>query len=357
MPAKLRVLVADDSALMRRLISNLLESDPGIEVIDTARDGQEAVQKVAALRPDVVTLDVEMPRLNGLDALSQIMQQHPTPVVMLTGLHDADVAIEALERGAIDFVLKPSGTISVDMHRIRQDLIHKVRLARLANLRKLTSPPPSRPAAPPPGSPPRGGEPAQRAVVIGASTGGPRAVEHILAALPADLPATVLVVQHMSPGFTRPFAERLNRQSGLRVQEAKEGHRLAPGHAFVAPGGCHMRVWSGAGNQGGIIRLDQSSPIAGLRPAADVTMIDVAEAYGRGSVGVVLTGMGSDGAEGVRQIKAAGGMVIAQDQETSVVYGMPRAAARTGAVDRILPLTEIPPAIVQAVTGGMENEP
>jgi len=346
MTIKLQVLVVDDSALMRRLIADLLESDPGIEVVGTARDGQDAVEKVAMLHPDVVTMDVEMPGMNGLEALSHIMQQFPVPVVMLTGLRDADVALEAMERGAVDFLLKPSGTISVDLHKIRDELIRKVKLARLVNLRKLTQPlPPAKPLPSFRSHPRRNGH---RAVVIGASTGGPRAVEEILATLPGDLPAPVLIVQHMPPGFTRSFAERLNQRSALQVKEAEGGDILKPGRAFVAPGDFHMRVRPGRNHA--VIRLEQSEPVNGVRPAVDVTMMDVAEVYGAGSVGVVLTGMGADGARGARRIKAAGGFVIAQDQGTSVVYGMPRAVVKTGAADRVLPLEEIPAAILQVLT-------
>ncbi len=352
MPVKLQVLVVDDSALMRKLISNLLTSDPGIEVVDTAQDGLEAVQKVADLRPDAVTLDVEMPRLGGLEALSQIMQHNPTPVVMLTGLDNPDIALEALQRGAVDFVLKPSGTIAVDLYKIREELIHKVRLARLVNRRKLTDLPKSHASALSSVSPRHGRRPGRRIVVIGASTGGPRAIEYVLAGLPGDLPISVLVVQHMPAGFTHSFAQRLNRQSALHVEEAEDGCRLSPGHVFVAAGGYHMRI-----HPGGVIRLDQSPPVNGLRPAADLTMIDVARVYGPRSIGVVLTGMGSDGAQGAQAIKAAGGLVVAQDQATSVVYGMPRAASKAGAVDRILPLTDIPAAIVEAAAGELEHQP
>jgi len=178
----------------------------------------------------------------------------------------------------------------------------------------------------------------------------------VLTALPSDLPAPVLVVQHMPPGFTRSLARRLDQRCALRVQEATDGQRLQPGHALIAPGGYHMRVRSGGRGSDGIIRLDESPPIGGLRPAVDVTMTDVAEVYGRGSIGVVLTGMGSDGARGAQRIKEAGGVVIAQDQATSVVYGMPRAVVQAGAADRILPLSEIPDAIVQAVTGKLEKD-
>ncbi|MBS1253833.1 MAG: Chemotaxis response regulator protein-glutamate methylesterase [Anaerolineales bacterium] len=239
MPIKLQLLVVDDSTLMRRLISDLLESDAGIEVVDTARDGQEAIDKVVNLRPDVITMDVEMPRMDGLEAVSRIMQQHPTPIVMLTGLSNPDVAVEALDRGAVDFVLKPSGTISVDLYKVREELIGKVKLARLVNLRKLTRSLSTPSAAAPSVLAPRMRDVTQRVVVIGASTGGPRVVEYILSALPGDLPAAVLVIQHMPAGFTRSFAQRLDQRSALRVQEAEDGHRLAPGHAFVAPGDYH----------------------------------------------------------------------------------------------------------------------
>lgn len=353
MTVKLQVLVVDDSALMRRLISDLLTSDPGIEVVGTARDGQEAVEKVMALRPDVVTMDVEMPRMNGLEALSEIMRRFPVPVVMLTGLRDADVALEAMERGAVDFLLKPSGTISVDLFKIRDELIRKVKLARLANLRKLTRlPSPPKPLPSFRRHLPRDGH---RAVVIGASTGGPRAVELVLVTLPGGLPAPVLIVQHMPPGFTRSFAERLDQRSALRVKEAADGDLLEPGCAFVAPGDFHMRVQ--AGRNWGTVKLEQSPPVNGVRPAADVTMTDVAEIYRAGAVAVVLTGMGADGAQGAQRIKAAGGIVIAQDQETSVVYGMPRAVVKAGAADRVLPLEEIPAAIVHALAREEGAEP
>ncbi len=353
---KVQVLVVDDSALMRKLISDLLESDPRIEVMDTARDGVEAVEKVAALHPDVVTMDIQMPRMSGLEALSHIMSQCPTPVVMLTGLTDPQMAIEALERGAVDFVVKPSGTISVDIYKVRQELIEKVKLATLVNLRKVAPrveptarPPLPPPPAPPPtlgeGSPiPAGG----RAVAIGASAGGPRTLDYLLGRLPAGLPAPVLVVQHMPSGFTRSFAQRLNERSLLAVKEAEDGDIVRPGQAYIAPGDHHMLVEKRSGRE--IIRLDQSLRVKGLRPAVDVTLCSVAEAYGTGSIGVILTGMGSDGTEGLQAIKERGGITIAQDKATSVIYGMPRAAVKSGCVDKVLPLDEIPEEIVRLLS-------
>jgi len=331
---------------MRKLISDLLESDPRIEVVDTARDGVEAVEKTCRLRPDVVTLDIQMPRMSGLDALSHIMSQCPTPVVVLTGLTNPDLAFEALERGAVDFVLKPSGTISVDIYKVRQELVEKVKLATLVNLRKVVAK--VAPAAPialkaPPGAP--GG----RGVAIGASTGGPKALDRLLSSLPAGLPAPVLVVQHMPPGFTRSFAKRLNQRSPLLVKEAEEGDIVLPGRAYVAPGDHHVLIEKQAGRE--IIRLDKSPRVKGLRPSADVTMRSVAEAYGAGSIGVILTGMGSDGTEGLKAIKEQGGVTIAQDKATSVIYGMPRAAVESGCVDKVLPLNEIPREIVRILAG------
>jgi len=352
---KVQVLVVDDSALMRKLISNLLESDPRIEVMDTARDGYEAVEKVAGLHPDVVTMDVEMPRVSGLDALARIMSQCPTPVVMLTGLSDPSLAIEALERGAVDFVLKPSGAISVDIYRVRQELIEKVKLATLVNLRKVTAQVESVALPPLPLNlgakvEDRSFRPAgRRAVAIGASAGGPKTLSYLLSRLPAGLPAPVLVVQHMPPGFTRSFAERLHEHSPLLVKEAEEGDVVLPGQVYIAPGDHHMLVEKRAGRK--IIRLTQSPRVKGLRPSADVAITSVAEAYGAGSIGVILTGMGSDGVEGLRAIKERGGMVIAQDKATSIIYGMPRAAVESGCVDKVLPLDDIPGEIVRILAG------
>ena len=347
----LKVLVVDDSALMRRLLSELLASEPDIEVVGTARDGAEAVEKTKALRPHVVTMDVQMPHMDGLEALGHIMREVPTPVVILTGLEDEAIALEALSRGAVDVVLKPSGPISVDIAKVKEELVHKVRMARAANIKRLINGPvPGRRPRPPVEPPPTVG-PGTRmwAVVIAASTGGPRAVEYVLCSLPGNLPATVLVVQHMPPGFTRSFAERLNRICNLNVREAQDEDVLEPGHAFIAPGGYHMRVARGTRLRG-TIHLDQTAPVNGVRPSADVTMMDVARVFGARTVGVVLTGMGADGAQGLLAIREAGGITIAQDQVTSVVYGMPRMAVTVGGARTVLPLEDIPAAIVRAVT-------
>lgn len=346
---KIRVLVVDDSALMCRLLSDIFNADADIEVIATARDGQDALDKVLSLRPDVVTLDIEMPRVSGLEALEHIMAWQPTPVLVVSGVQQAGLAVAALERGAFDFVAKPSGPISMDLHRVQDDLLTKVRLAAAADASRLQSLASTRSALFRPNQGPKTAR-ARQAVVIAASTGGPQALHVVLSSLPADLPAAVLVVQHMPPGFTRSLAERLDQASSLRIKEAQEGDAVLPGHGYVAPGGSHMVVEELASGKV-IVRLSQSPPVLGLRPAANLTLDAVAKLYGAGSVGVILTGMGTDGTEGLLAVKAAGGLVVAQDQDTSVVYGMPRAALESGCVDRVLPLDQIATEIVNLLSG------
>ncbi len=354
---RLRVLVVDDSKLMRRLIRDLLASDPGIEVVDEAADGQEAIRLIHQLRPDVVTLDVEMPGMSGLEVLGYVMSEIPTPVVMLTGLRDPGLAVRALRMGAVDFVRKPSGTISVDLYKVKEELLQKLRMAPLANLRQLhldeeESPARAEGKKAVAGRAQRGvaaeGSPSW-AVVIGASTGGPPALERVLTALPACPSAGLLVVQHMPAGFTRSLAGRLNERSALAVAEAEEGAAFRPGHAYIAPGGHHL-VLQGEPSAGHLsIHLDDSPPRGTLRPAADVTMADAAGLFGPRTLGIILTGMGSDGTEGARAIRRVGGRTIAQDRATSLIYGMPRSVAEQGLADEVLPLPEIAPAIARIV--------
>ena len=350
MAVPIDVLVVDDSPLMQRIITSLLESDPRIRVVSTAADGYEAVKKVRAIRPDVVTLDIEMPRMDGLEALQQIMQRAPTPVVMLTGVKEASAAVRALELGAVEFVAKPSGTISIDLYKVRDELISKVKLATLVNInRMMAKTGPLGPLATSPRrSPPTGGkEGGPWMLAIGASTGGPRALGKLLSRLPADLPASVLIVQHMPAGFTGSFAQRLDQRSPLHVEEARDGQAVTIGSAYVAPGGIHMVVTGEHGRP--TIRLQDTPPVNCVRPSADVLMGSVARLNGACSMGVLLTGMGSDGAEGLAQIKAAGGLTLAQDRESSIIFGMPRAAIERGVVDGVLSLSKIPRAIVTAM--------
>lgn len=334
MVQRVRALVVDDSAFMRRVISDILNSDPEIEVIGYARNGEDAVKKVYDLRPDVVTLDVEMPRLNGLGALSQIMQENPTPVVMLSAYTDRGrrETIEALELGAVDFIAKPSGEISLHLEELKGEILTKVKIAARTKVRKLAKIVKHRPAK----LQARRTDGMRKLVVIGASTGGPKAVLEILSKLPSNLPACFLIVQHMPGGFTTSFAKRLNSKSRLRVEEAKNGAALSQGVAYVAPGDYHMLVNGSSLNVVGGLKLH------GVRPAIDFTMESAAIKYGENAVGVLLTGMGIDGAAGMKAIKERGGLTIAQDEETSLVFGMPRAAINLGCVDEVLPLHKIP---------------
>jgi two-component system chemotaxis response regulator CheB len=349
---QLRVLVVDDSTLMRRLIKDILAADPAIEVVAEAPEGMAALRLVHDLRPDVVTLDVEMPGMSGLEVLGYIMSEIPTPVVILTGMRDPDLAVQALALGAVDFMRKPSGTISVDLYKVEEELIQKVKAAPLANLRQLRRgveqllPPPKEEAAR--AAPSK--ETPGWAVVIGASTGGPQALVQLLSDVPAGLPAGFLVVQHMPPGFTQSLARRLNQGSALTVVEAEEGMPFYAGWAYLAPGGHHLVLRKGKRAKTATVHLDDSPPRGTLRPAADVTMAAAAASFGPCTVGVLMTGMGSDGAEGFQAIRHAGGHTIAQDRHTSLIYGMPRVVTEQGLADQVLGLEEIAGAIAAIVS-------
>lgn len=342
----IRVLIVDDSAFMRQAVAKRLEADPEIVVVGSAYDGLDALAKIPSLQPDVVTLDVEMPRLDGLSALKRMMAECPTPVVMLSAhtRRGADATIQALLRGAVDFVLKPGP--GADRQAALDELVAKIKVA--AGVRPFAVQTAAERIVPPSGE----GEARplcedDPVVVICASTGGPRALQQVLSDLPADLPAALAVVQHMPPGFTRSLAQRLSERSALTVREAQEGDRLARGLVLLAPGGFHLRF--GDNRQ---VLLDAGPPRQHVRPSADVMMESAADVYGSAVIGVVLTGMGSDGTDGARRIKAAGGAIIAEHESTSVVYGMPRSVVEADLADRVLPLPEIAPAIVELVGHG-----
>lgn len=369
MERPVRVLVVDDSAFMRRVITQLLASDPDIAVVGTARDGQEAVEKVLALKPDVVTLDIEMPRLDGYGALQELMARAPVPVVMVSSQTQAgaEATIRALTLGAVDFVAKPSGPISLDMDRVRDELVLKVKAATRAQVRPrrvLAELPPVR-RDPPPGAGPAargsgtGGREPQEGpppclVVIGCSTGGPGALHQVIPRLPGGLDAAVVVVQHMPPGFTRSLAGRLDGLAALRVKEAEDGDRLRRGLALVAPGGRHLVV---AGPDH--VRLTDDPPQHGVRPAVDPTLESAARHFGSRLLAVILTGMGFDGSRGALAVRRAGGRCVAEHPSTCVVYGMPRAVVEMGLADQVLPVHDIPAAIVRFVqeAGGVAGPP
>lgn len=345
----IKVLVVDDSALMRTVITEILASDPAVNIVGVARTGVEAVSKAASLKPDVITLDIEMPELSGLEALRHIMRKSPTKVIMISGLSTADVTYEALSSGAVDFIAKPAGTFSPNMSNVADELIEKVHVAAGVDVTRLHTADqgaPKHEQAKPPAV--KRSEILSKTVAIASSTGGPAAVERIVAELPGDLPAACLIVQHLPVGFSNSFTKRLDQKGQLEVRAGEAGDKVRPGVVYVAPAGHHMTV-ANRPTMGPVIRLDQSRPISGLRPAADRTMESVADVYGEKAIGVVLTGMGSDGAIGLWSIKRAGGYTMAQDEETSVVYGMPKAAVDHGAVDRIVPIYHVAAEIRKAV--------
>lgn len=342
------VLVVDDSAFMRKLVSEVVESTGEFRVLGTARDGQDALRQVRALDPDLVTLDVDMPGLDGLAALEFIMRDHPRPVVMLsagTTEGGADATLRALERGAVEFVRKPSGAISLDLDQVRGQLLQALRAAaevRVASHPVLAS---GHLPAPPRATPlcvPLAGPPAT-VVCVAASTGGPAALAQLLPALPAWSDTAVLIVQHMPPGFTHSLARRLDAACGLTVHEAVDGEPLRAGHAYVAPGGRHLRV--GGPLSAPRLSLGDDPSQWGVRPAADPLFVSVAQLYGARAIGVVLTGMGRDGADGLRAVRTAGGRAVVQDSATSVIPGMPEAARLIAGADVVVPIGELAAAV------------
>jgi two-component system, chemotaxis family, protein-glutamate methylesterase/glutaminase len=337
------VLVVDDSAFMRQLIAEMVESSGEYRVVGTAADGMEALEQIRSLSPDIVTMDIEMPRLDGLQALEQIMKEMPRPVVMLSAAGSErgnEMTLRALERGAIEFVRKPSGPISIDLLTVREDLILALNAARAVNMTGVRTP--VREAAPvvPDLAAKKSVASAARVVAIAASTGGPRTLGEIIPHLPENLGAAVLIVQHMPREFTRTLSHRLDVMSPLGVSEAEDGEPLRENHVYLAPGGYHMRVDGETGD--GTIRLDTSATIWGVRPAADPLFTSVAELFGASAIGVILTGMGRDGAEGLRKIRDSGGVGVVQDRDSSIIYGMPQAALALAGADHVAAARDMP---------------
>lgn len=349
MSSRRTVLVVDDSAFMRKLITEIVDGTEDFRVVGTARNGRDALRQITALDPEIVTLDLEMPELDGIQTLGYIMSETPRPVVILSGASSGtgdDITIRALELGAIDFVRKPSGPISLDLPRIREPFVQALRAAACVNLAGVSALGGVRAVRRSIGPRPSMG--AHTVVAIAASTGGPRALAEVIPQLPRHLGAAVLVVQHMPSGFTRSLAARLDGLSPVGVVEAEDRMPLVNGSVYIAPGGRHMRV--AMDGSGAVIALDDSPPIYGVRPAADPLFRSVADVFGGDAVGVVLTGMGRDGAAGLRAIREAGGQGIVQDAATSIINGMPQAALALAGADRVAPLGEIAAVIAQLVT-------
>lgn len=344
-----RVLVVDDSAFMRKLIAEMIEGTPGFTVAGFARDGVDAVAQIERLAPDVVTLDLEMPQLDGMEVLARVMRVSPLPVIVLSagGDHYEDAMLRALELGAIDFVRKPSGPISLDLRDVRGRLVNALHAAAAAGTR--LPPIALGPAQRTPAVLPRV---ARHVVVVAASTGGPRALAEVVPALPGDLPAAVLVAQHLPAGFTASLAARLDRASALRVSEAHDGVVPREGNVYVAPGGRHTRV-AGTSAQPFLTTHPVVPESGAIVPSADILFSSAAAVYGNDVTAVVLTGMGRDGTDGVRDVRAAAGFAIVQDRDSSAIYGMPRAALSDAGADRVVPLADVARAIGAAVESAL----
>ncbi len=339
MSERIRVLVVDDSALMRKLIPAILARESSIEVVGTAMDGAFALKKIEELQPDVVTLDLDMPRMDGMETLRLIMRRAPLPVILFS-THSKEggyATLKALALGAVDFLAKPKDAAAGHLEEIADQLIAKIKVAKRAAGRKL--PPVVIEEKPAPKKGTRGALPPRRVIAIGISTGGPNALQFVLSQIPADFQSTILIVQDMPEGFTEMFAKRLDECCALEVQEARSGDLLLAGRVLICPGNRH--IMARRMPRGDMVVLSDGPPVNGHRPSADVLFHSVSQEFGLTAVGVLMTGMGDDGAEGLGAIKAAGGMTIAQSEDTCVVSGMPRAAILKGHANKIIPLDGI----------------
>lgn len=348
MKSRIRVLIVDDSALVRQVLSQGLQADPAIEVVGTANDPYEARDKIVKLAPDVVTLDVEMPRMNGYDFLRLLMPQYPLPVIMVSSLTQAgkQITIKCLEAGAVDFVSKPSSDMGQGITAMITELRTKICIAATIDVSHWKN---RGRVAPAPAATPVTGtlNKTDWVIAIGASTGGTEAIKEVLTGLPRNLPG-IVIVQHMPPGFTAMFANRLNQICSLEVKEAASGDQVIPGRVLIAPGGLQMRL----AKRGRELQVmcEAGEKVSGHCPSVDVLMHSVAEQAGRKALGVMLTGMGGDGANGMLAMRNAGAKNFAQDQESSVVFGMPKVAWDLGAVDQLVPLSQMSSTILNALT-------
>jgi two-component system chemotaxis response regulator CheB len=344
-----KVLIVDDSAFMRNTISSMIAADPDLEVIGMARDGIEAIDKVASLKPDIVTLDVEMPRMDGIEALKHIMSKTPGPVLMVSSLttDGAEVTLDALDMGAVDFIPKNLSDLSINIVKIKDILIEKLKsIGRKGLVRQKVLKPSTLLKMPTPSQ--YASHRKTGIVAIGSSTGGPKALQMIISNIPKDFPVPILIAQHMPPAFTGPFAERLNQISALEVKEAEDGEPIKKGTVFIAPGGRHMGVKRKKITESSIdISADTGEYI--YKPSADYLMLSITGVFSGQVLGVILTGLGNDGTQGMKEIKNRGGRTIAESEDSCVVYGMPKSVVKAGVADKIVKLDEIAGEIINAV--------
>ena len=349
--SKIKVVVVDDSALVRSLLAEIINRQPDMACIGTANDPLQAREMIRELNPDVITLDVEMPKMDGLEFLSRLMRLRPMPVVMVSTLTEqgADITMRALEMGAVDFVAKPRIGVSSGLRELGDEIVEKVRIASKAHVRKLASPAPAPAATSAPGAPPAapvrpiGRLSTEKVICIGASTGGTEAIKEILVRLPADTPA-IVITQHMPPGFTTSFAARLHSLCRIAVSEARDGERILPGHAYIAPGGKQFRIDRSGANYVAVV--EDTPPVNRHKPSVEVLFKSAARVLGPNAYGVMLTGMGADGATAMKEMKDAGSYNYVQDEASCVVFGMPRMAIQHGAAHEVLPLSQITNAVL-----------
>lgn len=358
--SKTKVVVVDDSALVRSILTEIINRQPDMQCIGAAADPLAAREMIRTLNPDVITLDVEMPKMDGLDFLSRLMRLRPMPVVMVSTLTErgAEVTLKALELGAVDFVAKPKIGVADGIRGLAQDITDKIRIASKAHIRRAPAPTPAPAAggAPAPAKPVSvasiGRLSTEKIIFIGASTGGTEATKDVLVNLPADCPA-VVITQHMPPGFTKSYAARLDGLCKIRVKEAQDGERILPGHGYIAPGGMHLSVERSGANY--IARVQDGEPVNRHKPSVEVLFNSAARVVGPNALGIMLTGMGADGAKAMKGMKDAGSYNFVQDEASCVVFGMPREAIAAGAADEVLPLSKIAPRLIERLrsTAGM----
>ena len=351
---KIRVLIVDDSAYSRQTIKRIMDKDQSIEVIGISSDGVDAMAKTLRLKPDLITLDLEMPEMGGFSFLRWVMRKNPIPVIIVSSFADSKTVFKALELGAVDFIAKPTRVTTKQSRNLERDLLQKVkgtkelRLDRLSKNLELVEEQKTHP------SPPETKEQHVEAIAIGASTGGPTALQIILTQIPSDFPVGIAISQHMPKGFTAPFAARINGISKIRVKEARDGEVLEPAKALICPGGYHMRFKKRGKKI--IASVKEPKPADKYIPSVDIMMLSLTDIYGPGTMGVVLTGMGNDGKAGMLEIKKRGGYTIVESEETAVVFGMPGEVIKAGAAGRVLPISEIPAELMKLVQGFEQME-